>query len=191
MELHIHISRKKFQVIFLLTWICHSIHVWVVTRFKRWHLVCKYKMLRSIFLSHLIYLLNVFSSMNLFQNTYGQCGHGTVSHLYRSRLKERFGDPNQVYVKGECKTRVYVWLRYDKPPRNLQACTWFHSPSLRSCSRFSWPEKSNWTLILTVSVTAWPDLRGRWDRASSRSHVKNSPKTFSAKAQITKSCVLV
>lgn len=52
-------------------------------------------------------------------------------------------------------------------------------PSFRSCNRFSWPEKSSLVDMLTGMETDWPDFRGRWDRASCRSQLTNSPNSFS------------
>lgn len=52
-------------------------------------------------------------------------------------------------------------------------------PSLRSWRRFSWHEKSSFTLMLTTKVATFPGCRGNWARVSSRLQLKKSPYSFS------------
>lgn len=52
-------------------------------------------------------------------------------------------------------------------------------PSLRSWRRFSWHEKSSFTLMLTTKVATFPGWRGNWARVSSRFQLKKSPYSFS------------
>lgn len=52
-------------------------------------------------------------------------------------------------------------------------------PSLRSWRRFSWHEKSSFTLMLTTKVATFPGCRGNWARVSSRFQLKKSPYSFS------------
>lgn len=54
-----------------------------------------------------------------------------------------------------------------------------NSPSLRSCSRFSWHEKSSFTLMFTVNVATFPGFRGNCERVSSSFQLKKSPYSFS------------
>lgn len=52
-------------------------------------------------------------------------------------------------------------------------------PSLRSWRRFSWQEKSSFTLMLMVKVATFPGCKGNWARVSSSFQLKKSPYSFS------------
>lgn len=54
-----------------------------------------------------------------------------------------------------------------------------NSPSLRSCRRFSWHEKSSFTLMFTTNVAIFPGLRGNWESVSSSFQLRKSPYSFS------------
>lgn len=88
-----------------------------------------------------------------------------------------------------CTRRNWAQIGRDKPERTQMMlflrvsgcvqCSCGCLPSFRSCNRFSWPEKSSLVDMLTEMETDWPDFRGRWDRASCRSQLTNSPNSFS------------
>lgn len=88
-----------------------------------------------------------------------------------------------------CTRRNWAQIGRDKPERTkmmlflrvsvCELCSCGCLPSFRSCNRFSWPEKSSLVDMLTGMETDWPDFRGRWDRASCRSQLTNSPNSFS------------
>ena len=54
-------------------------------------------------------------------------------------------------------------------------------PSLRSWRRFSWQEKSSFTLMLMVKVATFPGCKGNWARVSSSFQLKKSPYGFSTR----------
>lgn len=56
-------------------------------------------------------------------------------------------------------------------------------PSLRSWRRFSWQEKSSFTLMLMVKVATFPGCKGNWARVSSSFQLKKSPYSFSTMTQ--------